>query len=51
MQPAKERPVYSANFANHRDATVCSNEQISNTSIILCTWRGKSMQQKHLNQR
>jgi len=34
MQPAKERPVYAANFANHRDATVCSNEQISNASIM-----------------
>ena len=24
MQPTKERPVYSTNFAYHRDATVCS---------------------------
>ena len=24
MQPTKERPVCSTNFADHRDATICS---------------------------
>ena len=35
MQPTKERPVYSTNFANHRDATVCSYVSKKMKAIVL----------------
>ncbi|CAM1324636.1 Uncharacterised protein r2_g3341 [Pycnogonum litorale] len=35
MQPAKERPVYTTNFAYHRDATVCSHVPRKNKSVVL----------------
>ncbi|XP_069585014.1 piggyBac transposable element-derived protein 4-like [Ranitomeya imitator] len=35
MQPAKERPVYSTNFAYNHDATVCSYVPKKNKSVVL----------------
>jgi len=35
MQPAKERPVYSTNFAYHRDATVYSYDLKKKRSLVL----------------
>ena len=36
MQPTKERPVYSTNFAYHRDATVCSYCQRRRKQLCFC---------------
>jgi len=35
MQPDLERPVYSTNFAYHRDATVCLYDPTKNRSVVL----------------
>ena len=35
MQPTKERPVYSTNFAYHRDATVCSYVPKKKKAVVL----------------
>ena len=35
MQPTKERPVYSTNFAYHRDATVCSYVAKKKKAVVL----------------
>ena len=35
MLPTKERPVYSTNFANHCDATVCSYVSKKMKAIVL----------------
>ena len=35
MQPTKERPVYSTNFAYHRDATVCAYVPKKKKAVVL----------------
>ena len=35
MQPTKKRPVYSTNFAYHRDATVCSYVPKKKKAVVL----------------
>lgn len=35
MQPSKERPIYSTDFAYNRDATVCSYVPKKNKSVVL----------------
>jgi len=35
MQPAKERPLYSTNFACHRDAAVYSYDTKKKRSLVL----------------
>ena len=35
IQPSKETPVYSTNFAYHRDATVCSYVPKKKKAVVL----------------
>ena len=56
MQPDLERPVYSTNFAYHRDATVCLYDPTKNRSVVLLSsmhmmGNNQAMQQKQPSQK